>query len=149
MRWGMGKLELTHFIGIAFYLYIMGNTYLAYLNFLLFDSKIAGTCTCGKTANKRALILRRITFPVRISASSWEMPSCNVSSCSTAFRLGGGVILKASKGFPLLKCRCQSMIIAKNTKTEDKIYLIHPLHFIINGFIISFGLSMLSQKVKY
>lgn len=60
------------------------------------------------------------------------MASCNVSSCSTAFRLWGGVILNGSKGFPLLKCLHWSITTATNTKIDGNIYLIQPLYNKIN-----------------
>ena len=92
-------------------------------------------CTCGKTAKRRALIFKRMIFPAWINASIWEMASCNVSSCSTAFRFGGAVILKGSNGFPVLKCLRHSMRIAANRKRDGKTYLIQPLHIKTKDYV--------------
>lgn len=96
------------------------------------------THTGGSAANSRALIFRRIIFPSWISASNLDIASCKVSSCSTAFLLGGSIILKGSKGFPLLKSRLQSIQTAKNTEIDANTYLIHPLYIKSNALLHRF-----------
>lgn len=75
------------------------------------------------------------------------MASCNVRSCSTVFLLGGDVTLKVSNGFPLLKCLRQSMRIAMNKKMAGSIYLIHPLHVILDHFVKLLSLYNLLLKL--
>lgn len=85
---------------------------------------------CGSAANRRALTFNKVMFALWIRASTCEMVSCNVTNCSTAFRLGGAVISNSLSALPLLACLRQSIWIARSTKVQGKIYLIHPLNIV-------------------
>jgi len=63
-----------------------------------------------------------------MSDSKCVMASCNVRSCSTAFRFAGGVTTKASNDLPFLKYLRQSMRTAIHTKIDGRRYWIHPLY---------------------
>lgn len=110
------------------------DTSLARSNF-----KMTKLRTCGRIANRTALIFRRTIFPAWISASTCAMASCNVSSCSTAFLTGGAVTVSASKGLPRFKYLRENMKTAQHAKRDGNKYLVQSLNkrWILHNTLVS------------